>query len=126
MLNGRARPNGKITDLSAFYDALVKALTDAHKKGEDEGQRWRSLSPALSSRLSQPVACIHFSPLGTFWWRCHRRIIADYLIIAGEEVFHILGPNRTDRAQLTSAAKLDLPEALIYPDDASASDGAKI
>jgi len=60
------------------------------------------------------------------WWRCHRRIIADYLLIAGEEVFHILGPNRTDRAQLTSAAKLDLPEALIYPADASVGDGAKI
>ena len=25
------------------------------------------------------------------WWRCHRRIIADYLIAAGEKVFHILG-----------------------------------
>jgi len=24
------------------------------------------------------------------WWRCHRRIIADYLIAAGETVFHIL------------------------------------
>ena len=28
----------EITDMSAFYDALVKALTDAHKEGEDEGQ----------------------------------------------------------------------------------------
>ena len=26
------------------------------------------------------------------WWRCHRRIIADYLLITGERVFHILGP----------------------------------
>ena len=26
------------------------------------------------------------------WWRCHRRIIADYLLAAGETVFHILGP----------------------------------
>ena len=25
------------------------------------------------------------------WWRCHRRIITDYLITAGETVFHILG-----------------------------------
>jgi hypothetical protein len=31
-------PDDKITDMSAFYDALVKALTDAHKEGEDEGQ----------------------------------------------------------------------------------------
>src|SRR4051812_32472338 len=28
------------------------------------------------------------------WWRCHRRIIADYLVAAGETVFHILGPGK--------------------------------
>jgi uncharacterized protein (DUF488 family) len=26
------------------------------------------------------------------WWRCHRRIIADYLLAAGKPVFHIMGP----------------------------------
>ena len=26
------------------------------------------------------------------WWRCHRRIITDYLLAAGETVFHILCP----------------------------------
>ena len=31
-------PDDKITDMSAFYDAVVKAITDAHKEGEDEGQ----------------------------------------------------------------------------------------
>jgi len=31
-------PDDKITDMSAFYDALVRALTDAHEEGENEGQ----------------------------------------------------------------------------------------
>ena len=31
------------------------------------------------------------------WWRCHRRIIADYLLTAGEQVFHILGRARSCR-----------------------------
>ena len=31
-------PDDKITDLSGFYDALVQAITDAHKEGEEEGQ----------------------------------------------------------------------------------------
>jgi hypothetical protein len=31
-------PDDKITDMSAFYDALVKALTDAHQEGEDEAR----------------------------------------------------------------------------------------
>jgi uncharacterized protein (DUF488 family) len=50
----------------------------------------------------------------TLWWRCHRRIIADYLIAAGEHVFHILGLDQTDEAQMTSAAR-PLAEALTYP-----------
>ncbi|MCK9908603.1 DUF488 domain-containing protein [Microbacteriaceae bacterium K1510] len=38
------------------------------------------------------------------WWRCHRRIIADYLIAAGEQVFHILAPGRIEPARMTEAA----------------------
>ena len=40
------------------------------------------------------------------WWRCHRRIIADYLLAAGDEVFHILGRNHVERAHITPAANL--------------------
>lgn len=31
-------PNDKIRDMSAFYDALVKALEDAHLEGEEESR----------------------------------------------------------------------------------------
>jgi uncharacterized protein (DUF488 family) len=48
------------------------------------------------------------------WWRCHRRIIADYLIVAGEEVFHILGPGKIEPARLNPAAHLTDDGALIY------------
>ena len=49
------------------------------------------------------------------WWQCHRRIITDYLITAGETVFHILGPNRIDRAHRTDAAKRGADGVLTYP-----------
>jgi uncharacterized protein (DUF488 family) len=39
------------------------------------------------------------------WWRCHRRIIADYLAIGGEQVFHILGPGKVAIASLTPGAR---------------------
>ena len=39
----------------------------------------------------------------TLWWRCHRRIIADYLLATGETVFHIVGPGRTEPARMTGA-----------------------
>ena len=42
------------------------------------------------------------------WWRCHRRIISDYLLAQGVPVMHIMGPGKTDTATLTPAAhKLD-------------------
>lgn len=49
------------------------------------------------------------------WWRCHRRIISDYLIAAGEAVFHILGPGHISQAQLTSAAMPGPGATLTYP-----------
>jgi uncharacterized protein (DUF488 family) len=49
------------------------------------------------------------------WWRCHRRIIADYLIAAGETVFHILGRHRIEPARLTDAARSGPDASLTYP-----------
>jgi uncharacterized protein (DUF488 family) len=49
------------------------------------------------------------------WWRCHRRIITDYLIANGETVFHILGHNHIEPAHLTDAARPGSPGALTYP-----------
>jgi uncharacterized protein (DUF488 family) len=49
------------------------------------------------------------------WWRCHRRIITDYLLAAGEPVFHILGPDAVNPASPTPAAIPDSNGALTYP-----------
>ena len=49
------------------------------------------------------------------WWRCHRRIITDYLIAAGETVFHILGTNQVAQAHLTTGAVLKAGGTLCYP-----------
>ena len=49
------------------------------------------------------------------WWRCHRRIIADYLLAAGETVLHIMGPGNIVPARLTAAAKPDTAGVLTYP-----------
>ena len=49
------------------------------------------------------------------WWRCHRRIIADYLIASGEIVFHILGPKAVDQAHLTEGARVGSDGTVLYP-----------
>jgi uncharacterized protein (DUF488 family) len=51
------------------------------------------------------------------WWRCHRRIIADYLLKAGEEVIHLVGPGREEPAHMTPAAREIEPGVLVYSAD---------
>ncbi len=59
------------------------------------------------------------------WWRCHRRIIADHLIAAGEEVFHILGEGHIEPARMTPAARRQPNGTLTYPKETLASLGAR-
>jgi uncharacterized protein (DUF488 family) len=48
------------------------------------------------------------------WWRCHRRIIADYLLSEGIEVAHIMGAGRIDPAALTPGARRLPDGTLLY------------
>jgi uncharacterized protein (DUF488 family) len=48
------------------------------------------------------------------WWRCHRRIIADYLLADGEVVFHILSADRIEPARMTQAARRRADGTLVY------------
>ena len=49
------------------------------------------------------------------WWRCHRRIIADYLICAGESVVHIFSLDHDEPARLTLGAVPQPDGTVIYP-----------
>jgi uncharacterized protein (DUF488 family) len=51
----------------------------------------------------------------TLWWRCHRRIISDYLIEQGIPVRHIMGPHKIEPATLTPNARSLANGTLIYP-----------
>ncbi|HXD24197.1 MAG TPA: DUF488 domain-containing protein [Gemmatimonadaceae bacterium] len=48
------------------------------------------------------------------WWRCHRRIVADYLLSRGVDVKHIMGPGKAVDAALTEGARLLASGALRY------------
>jgi uncharacterized protein (DUF488 family) len=49
------------------------------------------------------------------WWRCHRRIVTDYLIASGETVFHIMAPDRFEPAQLTQGSVIRPDGKVVYP-----------
>lgn len=48
------------------------------------------------------------------WWRCHRRIIADYLIRAGRAIYHLMGVDQVQPAAMTPAA-LPAEDGIRYP-----------
>ena len=48
------------------------------------------------------------------WWRCHRRLIADRLVIGGWRVLHLDGRGAVDEHSLTEFARVE-GEALTYP-----------
>jgi uncharacterized protein (DUF488 family) len=51
------------------------------------------------------------------WWRCHRRIITDYLLLNGHEAEHLMGPGQTDPASPTPFARKFADGKVIYPKD---------
>jgi uncharacterized protein (DUF488 family) len=55
------------------------------------------------------------------WWRCHRRIIADYLLAGGTCVEHVMGLDKVVPATLTPGVQGMDDGTLRYPAPAEAS-----
>ena len=49
------------------------------------------------------------------WWRCHRRIIADYLVLGGHAVEHLMAPGESESARATEGARLTPEGKVVYP-----------
>ena len=49
------------------------------------------------------------------WWRCHRRIITDYLLAGGARVYHIIDKSPAKPAVRNKAAKKVRNGGLVYP-----------
>lgn len=80
-----------------------------------------ALSPAFHAGLDRLIAQGHEQRCAIMcseavWWRCHRRIVSDYLIARGETVLHIMGRNRVEPARLTAGAVIRDDGTIVYPD----------
>jgi uncharacterized protein (DUF488 family) len=49
------------------------------------------------------------------WWRCHRRIVSDYLVARGHTVLHIIGEAEAKPATLTPGAVICGDQKVVYP-----------
>jgi len=86
----------------SFRNYADYAATDEFRAGLEE----------LRSLIQERRCAIMCSE--AVWWRCHRRIITDYLLAEGFSVGHIMGPNSIQPAKLTPGAHCLPGGALIY------------
>jgi uncharacterized protein (DUF488 family) len=49
------------------------------------------------------------------WWRCHRRLVSDYLLASGIAVDHILGLGHIELASPTPGAVPQADGRILYP-----------
>jgi uncharacterized protein (DUF488 family) len=49
------------------------------------------------------------------WWRCHRRLVADRVLVAGDHVWHIGVDGRVAEHQLTRFATVEPGGRVTYP-----------
>ena len=72
---------------TSFRNYADYALTSDFRKGLAELETLAAAGPVA-------IMCAE-----AVWWRCHRRIVADYLLVAGVQVFDIVPPAPPDAAR---------------------------
>ncbi len=94
----------------SFHNYADYALSDEFRTGLEE-----LVTLAATRRVA--IMCSE-----AVWWRCHRRIVADYLLHEGREVLNLMGSARAIPAGMTEAAQAGRG-GLVYP--AAGSDGGR-
>jgi len=75
-----------------------------------------ALDQLTSLAKKRTVACMCAEK---FYWRCHRRLISDYLVSLGHEVWHIIESDSIRKHELTKFARVK-EGVLTYPAEGSA------
>jgi uncharacterized protein (DUF488 family) len=72
----------------------------------------RAVQELMSAAARSPTAVMCAEKL---YWKCHRRLLADYLVAKGVEVVHIGGPGKVLGHKLTPHAVITTETGVIYP-----------
>ena len=104
---GRSLPRGTDSPNGFWENASFRRYAD-YAMGEDFHAGLAQLLE-LCARRRCTLMCAE-----VLWWRCHRRIIDDYLLAAGRTVCHILGDGRAEPAKMTPTARC-AGDYLVYP-----------
>lgn len=81
----------------------------ADHMGTDEFRK--AVQELLSIAATSPTAVMCAEK---FYWKCHRRLLSDYLVAKSIEVVHIIGPGKSSGHKLTPYA-VATETGVIYP-----------
>jgi len=112
-LGGRRGGGAKQASVNTLWrEATFRAYADYALTSEFRGGFDELLALASEHRVA--IMCAE-----AVWWRCHRRIVTDYLLASGVAVRHILGVDKIEPASLTPGAVVEGEGRLTYrkPDE---------
>jgi uncharacterized protein (DUF488 family) len=98
---GKASPN-TAWDSPGFRNFADHMLTEEFQKGVEKLLE-------LANKKRTAVLCAE-----RFWWRCHRRLLSDWLLAHGHHVLHVLDLGRVAEHELPPFARVEAGR-VIYP-----------
>ena len=107
-LGGRRGRTNKASDNmgwqhSSFRNFADYAETEPFRKGLEE----------LTQLARKRHTC--YMCAEAVWWRCHRRIITDYLLVQQWNVKHIMAPGKATSAEMNENALVQKDGRILYP-----------
>jgi uncharacterized protein (DUF488 family) len=107
-------PNGG-WEVAAFQGYADHMASEEFARGLARLEAWAA-APPLGSELPglAPGRSVAVMCAEAPWWRCHRRLLADALVVRGHEVRHILDARQFAPHELTEFAHVE-DGRLTYP-----------
>jgi uncharacterized protein (DUF488 family) len=96
-------PHNNAWENSAFRNYADYAETEPFQTGLNE-------LIALATQKRTAYMCSE-----AVWWKCHRRIITDYMLARGFQVKHIMAPRKADDAKMNEDAVVHEDGRITYP-----------
>ena len=106
-LGGRRAPREDSPNV-AWRNASFRGYAD-HARTTEFAQ---GLAALRELARSAPTAMMCSEAL---WWRCHRRLVADRIVAAGDVVLHIASDGRSAPHELSPFASVDAAGTIVYP-----------
>jgi len=77
----------------------------------ETGEFRRTVAWLIETSRSTPTAVMCAESL---WWRCHRRMLADALAVAGCELRHLTDGGRQEPHRLSASLRIEGDGDLVY------------